>query len=224
MTHLPATNAAGYLAIPASGGGPGVVVLHAWWGLNPFFRDLCDRLADAGFVAYAPDLYGGATAETVEDAERLLNAADGAAMRAAALGAVDVLRDHPAVRGPALGAVGFSMGAAWAAALSALRPAEIAAVVIFYGSSAPDFGAARAAYQCHYAESDPWEPEEDVRTMEQAMRAAGRPVELHIYPGAGHWFFESNRPDAYRPAAAQQAWERTCAFLRAQLAAEPTPR
>jgi carboxymethylenebutenolidase len=208
----------GYLALPATGAGPGVVVLHAWWGLNDFFRELCDRLAAAGFVAYAPDLYGGgAVAATVEEAQRRLDEGDGAKMRAAALGAVDLLRGHPAVRGERLGAIGFSMGAAWAAVLSELRAEDIAAVVMFYGAGEADFSTARAAYQGHFAEGDPWEPEEYVRAMEQAMHAAGREVELHSYAGAGHWFFEADRPDAYHAEAAAQAWERTLAFLRAHL-------
>jgi dienelactone hydrolase len=46
----------GYVTVPDSGEGPGVLVLHAWWGLTPFFRRVCDRLAEAGFVALAPDL------------------------------------------------------------------------------------------------------------------------------------------------------------------------
>jgi carboxymethylenebutenolidase len=50
---------------------PAVVALHAWWGLNVFFREFCDRLAGEGFSAVAPDLYGGRTASTVEQAEGL---------------------------------------------------------------------------------------------------------------------------------------------------------
>ena len=53
-----------YTASPPGGSGPGVLVLHAWWGLTPFFREYCDRLAAEGLVAFAPDLYAGATAHT----------------------------------------------------------------------------------------------------------------------------------------------------------------
>jgi carboxymethylenebutenolidase len=208
---------AGYLALPPNGAGPGVLVLHAWWGLNDFFKQLCDRLAAAGFVALAPDLYDGKIAETIDEAERLLKEADSASMQGAALGAMAYLRQLGAVRGAGLGAIGFSMGGWWAVQLSKLAPEQIAAAVIFYGSGEGDFTKARAAYLGHYAEADPWEPDEEVRAMEAALRAAGRAVTFYTYPGAGHWFFESNRPDAYHPEAAALAWERTIAFLREHL-------
>ena len=84
-----------------------------------------------------------------------------------------------------------------------------------------DFGPARRerAGECarHFAETDEWEPMEGVREMEAAMVAAGRDVTLHTYPEAGHWFFESNRPESYLPSAAQLAWERTVEFLRRYL-------
>src|SRR5207244_12815422 len=65
-----------YLAVPKNGKGPGVLVLHAWWGLNDFFKGLCDRLATDGFVAFAPDLYCGATASTRDGAENLMAKVD----------------------------------------------------------------------------------------------------------------------------------------------------
>lgn len=211
--------ATGYLAIPAAGAGPGVLVLHAWWGLTDFFTGLCDRLAAAGFVALAPDLYGdGRTAATIEEAERLLAARDFERTTATVLGAVEHLRQHPAARDKALGVVGFSMGASWALSLSSLKPDDVAAVVTFYGGGEADFAAARAAYLGHYAERDDWEPLEGVAQLEATMRAAGREVTFHRYPSAGHWFFEADRPDAYDAEAARLAWERTVAFLRRRLA------
>jgi carboxymethylenebutenolidase len=208
--------AVGYEAIPAAGAGPGVLVLHAWWGLNGVFRELCDRLAAAGFVAVAPDLWGGTVATTVDEAERLLQQRDDAAMFAAVSDALAYLRAHPAVRGEALGAIGFSMGAAWALALAGTHP-ELRAVTLFYGNGEADFAATPAAFLGHFAENDPWEPDEFVQGTEAAMRAAGRQVQFHRYSGVGHWFFERDRPDAYNPAAANLAWERTLAFLHEQL-------
>ncbi len=212
--------ARGYLALPtgATGPAPGVLVLHAWWGLTDLFTSVCDRLADAGFVAFAPDLYDGPTATTIADAERLMRASDEARSRAVADAAVAYLRAHPAVhRGP-IGATGFSMGAAWAFLLSALRPDDLAAVIAFYGTTeGVDFAAARAAYLGHFADQDQFEPLASVRVLEEEIRSAGRDVTFHVYPGTTHWFFEDNRPDAYDAEAARLAWERTVAFLRHQL-------
>jgi carboxymethylenebutenolidase len=211
-------NGAGYLALPDQGHGPGVLVLHAWWGLSSFFQELCDRLAAAGFVALAPDLYQGRSAATIDEAEALLKQRDFAAMQAIAEGALAYLQSHPAVRGEGLAALGFSMGAAWAAELASAAPDAIPAVVLFYGTVDADFAASRAAYLCHFAAADEWEPDEGVRQMEAAMRAAGREVTLHVYPGAQHWFFEANRPE-YNAAAAELAWRRTVEFLHKQLPA-----
>jgi carboxymethylenebutenolidase len=210
-----------YLATPESGAGPGVLVLHAWWGLTSVFTDVCDRLAAAGFVALAPDLYAtGATTDSIAEAEKLVAAHDRAPGEAEAVlqAAVDYLRESPVMTGGQIGVVGFSLGAYWALHLSQVRPDEISAVVAFYGSGGGDFTAARAAYLGHFAENDDFEPLESVRELETTIREAGREVAFYIYPGTGHWFVEPNRPDAYSAEAAALAWERTFAFLNAQLA------
>jgi carboxymethylenebutenolidase len=209
----------GYLALPPGGSGPGVLVLHAWWGLNATFREVCDRLAADGFVALAPDLYHGAIAQTIAEAERLRDAADQAeaTLRQEIGAAVDVLRDHPAVRGAGLGVVGFSMGGYWALELAQERPADIAAVVLFYGSGPASDARARAAFLGHFAADDAYEPPKMVAELAPALQAAGHAVTFHTYPGTRHWFFEADRPDAYNAEAAALAWERTRAFLHTQL-------
>jgi carboxymethylenebutenolidase len=212
-------DASGYLAVPASGSGPGVLVLHAWWGLTPFITGLCDRLAEEGFVALAPDLFQGKTAGTPDEAQALVQEqeADEDRIQALALASIEALRRQPSVHGDGIGVIGFSFGAAWALLLSPLKPDDIKAVVVFYGAYAPDFSTAKAAYLGHFAENDPFEPLEGVRQTEAALRDAGHEVAFHMYPGAGHWFFESDRPDAYNAEAAQLAWSRTLEFLRAEL-------
>jgi len=209
--------ATGYIAIPERGEGPGVLVLHAWWGLNNFFKELCERLAREGFVAAAPDLYDGATASTIDEAKQLLSNLNFEEAKAKVRSAAGYVRDHPAVRRKGIGAIGFSMGGAWALLLSSLMPEDILAVVVFYGSEAADFAAARAAYLGHFAGNDEWEPLEGIRQMEADMRAAGREVTFYTYQHAGHWFFESNRPENYDQEAAALAWRRTCDFLRERL-------
>jgi carboxymethylenebutenolidase len=210
--------AAGYLALPEHGRGPGVLVLHAWWGRTPVFHAVCERLAAAGFVACAPDLYYGKTAATIEEAQQLIEQRDFERMHTTAIAALDYLRAHSAVNSEAVATLGFSMGAAWSIFLASERPEDVAATVIFYGSEAAEFAAARAAYLGHFAEDDEWEPLDGVRQMEADMRAAGREVTFYIYPNKKHWFAEPNRPE-YDQAAAELAWDRTITFLRQRLAA-----
>jgi carboxymethylenebutenolidase len=205
-----------YLALPKQGHGPGVLVLHAWWGLTPVFHAACDRLADAGFVAFAPDLYFGKTAATIEEAQQLIEQRDFERMHTTAIAALGYLRAHSAVSGDAIATLGFSMGAAWSIFLASERPDDVAATVLFYGSEGAEFSAARAAYLGHFAEDDEWEPLDGVRQMEADMRAAGREVTFYTYPGTRHWFAEPNRPE-YDRAAAELAWQRTIAFLDKQL-------
>jgi carboxymethylenebutenolidase len=195
--------------------GRGVLVLHPWWGLNDVIKNVCAQLAEAGFVAYAPDLYHGKLATTIAEAESLSNALDAEQARTDVTAAADFLSQRAEPGG--LAVIGFSLGAYFALDVSASDPDRIRAVVLFYGTGPGDFTASRAAYQGHFAEADPYEPESYVNELEGSLRAAGRPVTFYRYPGVGHWFFEPNRTDAYNPAAAALAWERTLAFLRESL-------
>src|SRR3989442_14014161 len=95
----PEGKVSGYLAVPKKGNGPGVLVLHAWWGLTDFFTGFCDRLATAGFVAFAPDLYRGATASTRDEAKKLLPKLDDESAHRDIAGGMRGLQSHPAGRG-----------------------------------------------------------------------------------------------------------------------------
>jgi carboxymethylenebutenolidase len=209
-----------YLAVPEQGSGPGVLVLHAWWGLTKDFTDICDRLAAEGFVALAPSLFAdGATAETIAEAEALIYTHDeGTEARAATLASVDRLQTLPEATGAHIGVIGFSMGAYWALQVSQLRPEDVRVVVTVYGTDDGDYATAQAAYLGHFAEHDDYEPQEGVRALEDRIRAAGREVTFHVYPGTGHWFIEPSQPNAYDPDAAALFWERTLDFLRTQFA------
>ena len=204
----------GFLALPAAGTGSAVLVLHAWWGLNETIRAFCQQLAGAGFVAFAPDLYHGRLTDTIPGAEALSSALDHEQASRDVAAAVTFLGTHPANTGRGLAVVGFSLGAYFALDISAADPEHIRSVVVFYGTGDLDFSTSRAAYLGHFAEEDPFEPQVYVDGMEEAMRAAGRPVTFHRYPGTGHWFFEPDRAQAYNQAAAGLAWERSLAFLR----------
>jgi len=205
----------GYLAIPESGSGPGVLVLHAWWGLNDTFKTVADRLAEAGFVAFAADLAEGQVAKTIEEAEKVGGSVDERyeTVRSSVGDIAQWLVNHDATTGDKVGILAFSLGAYFGLFASNARPDLIHSVVTFYGAGSYDFAQSQAAYQGHFAENDPYEGE-NVDDLEQAMKDAGRPVEFFHYPGTGHWFFEPDRPE-YNEAAAKLAWERTLNFLQA---------
>jgi carboxymethylenebutenolidase len=206
----------GFLAVPSIGRGPGVLVLHAWWGLNDTIKDFCTRLTDAGFVAFAPDLYHGKVADNVADAEALGQALDANHLQAKAeiAEATRFLHEQVGQAGDGLAVIGFSLGAYYALDLAAADSGRIRSVVLFYGTGGGDFSNSRADYLGHFAENDEFEPQANVDDLEEALRRAGRWVTFHRYSGTGHWFFEPDRSQAYNPAAASLAWERTLAFLR----------
>jgi carboxymethylenebutenolidase len=197
-----------------SQGTPAVLVLPACWGLNGFMRRFCDRLAGDGFAALALDLYGdGQVATTIEEAAALRDSMDDEAALDRIGGALDFLRMRPGVsleRG-GVGVIGFSLGAFWALCLKE----HVGAIVAFYGLSDPQSFCAEAPVLGHFAEQDEWEPVEAVRAFEAALTAAGKQIEVHVYPGTRHWFFEEDRPE-YDEGAAQAAYARTIAFLRAR--------
>lgn len=198
-----------YLASPESGG-KGVLVLHAWWGLKPFFKQVCDRLAEQGFVALAPDLRNNEIAETIEAAKELMQKIDGQHVGDTVMTAKDHLLS---LTNNKIGVLGFSMGGAWALIAASHKPEEIAAVVLFYGNEDVDVTKITAKVMGHYSDNDEWEPNEWVEKKFGQMKQAGVDNTLHIYPGVAHWFMEDDRPE-YDPAAASLAWERTFEFLK----------
>ena len=213
---MPDNQPDGYLAIPTTGQGNPVLVLHAWWGLNDTIKAFCTRLAEAGFVAFAPDLYHGAVADTITDAETLGRSLDANHLQAKAeiAEATRFLLERAGQADRTLAVIGFSLGAYYTLDLSAVDPEHIHSVVIFYGTGPADFSRSRAAYLGHFAEMDEFEPKANVDDLEATLRQAVRPVSFYSYPGTGHWFFEPDRVDAFNPAAASLAWDRTLAFLR----------
>ena len=212
---MPDSQPQGFLAAPTTGNGPGVLVLHAWWGLNDTMKDFCRRLAEAGFVVFAPDLYHGKVANTIPEAEALGSALDANHLQAKAeiAEAAGFLNERAGQDGRGLAVIGFSLGAYYALDLSAANPELIRAVVVYYGTGPADFNSSRAAYLGHFAENDKYEPLSNVDELEADLRRAGRPVTFYRYTGTGHWFCEPDRP-AYNQAAEQLAWERTLAFLK----------
>lgn len=212
MTH---PQPPGFLAVPSAGKGPGVLVLHAWWGLNDTLKAFCARLAETGFVAFAPDLYHGKVTDKIAEAEALGSVLDAnhAQAKAEIAEATRFLAERADPADHGLAVVGFSLGAYYALDLAAADPERIRSVVLFYGTGGGDFSGSRAAYLGHFAENDEFEPRSNVDGLEEMLRRGGRPVTFHHYSGAGHWFFEPDRAE-FNPAAASLAWERTLEFLK----------
>ncbi|MFE2915173.1 dienelactone hydrolase family protein [Kitasatospora indigofera] len=207
----------GYLALPPQGTGPGLVVIQEWWGLTSHIAALTDRFAAEGFVALAPDLYGGATTHDRAEAARLKRELPVERAARDLRGAVDLLLGHPAVVGDAIGVVGFCMGGGFALVLAAQEGDRVAAVVPFYGLPPDpefDFRGLTAHVLGHYGELDGSIP---VAAVDEAAirigEATGRRPEIHFYP-AGHAFMNDENPGGrHDPLQARIAWRRTLSFL-----------
>jgi carboxymethylenebutenolidase len=210
----------GYLARPASGGGPGVIVLQEWWGLVPHIEDIADRFAAAGFVALAPDLYHGEKATGPDQAGKLMMALDIERTEKDLAGAIDYLQQQPGVTGKGVGTVGFCMGGALSLFAASKNP-EVAACVVFYGGHPnvkPDLAALRAPVLGLWAGKDGFVTPEVVAQLDQQLTALGKRHEFHTYPNAQHAFFNDTRPEVHDPEASKDAWRRTVEFFRKELA------
>jgi carboxymethylenebutenolidase len=206
--------AEGYLALPTEGDGPGVLLAHAWWGLNSFFTSLADRLAAEGFRVLAPDLFRGQCADSIAEAKELRASLESDYAQSVLMGATDFLKGTSKAK---LGLIGFSLGAYHGLWLADQRPADFGAVIVFYGARKARFANSEASFQAHFAETDPYVSSSARKGLEASLKAANRPTELHIYPGTSHWFFEEDRKGAYDAEAAKLAWERTVRFLNDKL-------
>jgi carboxymethylenebutenolidase len=209
----------GYLARPAKGGGPGLVVIQEWWGLVPHIEDVANRLAAEGFVALAPDLYHGGKATSPDIAGKMMMSLriDGAAKDLA--GAIDYVQDQPGVTGSKVGTIGFCMGGALSL-FAASRNPEVGACVVFYGGHPnvkPDLNALEAPVLGIWAGKDGFVTPQVVQELDRQLTALGKRHEFHTYPDADHAFFNDTRPEVYDAAAATDAWKRTLVFLRREL-------
>jgi carboxymethylenebutenolidase len=208
-----------YRVAPPTGRGPGVLVLHEAFGLVDWVRGVCERLARAGFVALAPDLYRGQSADSIEGATRLaLGLAPDGIRRDLAASVTALFSDH-AVDGPRVGAVGFCMGG-HLALLAAEASPRVAAAVDFYGlhpGLPVDPGRIRGAVLGIFAERDEFVPAESVEALRRSLEQAGVRASFVVQPGVGHAFMNEMRPERFDARAAAEGWDRLLAFLRAEL-------
>ena len=211
----------GYLAVPEQGSGPGVIVIQEWWGLTDHIADVADRLAAEGFVALAPDLYGGRTTHDADEAGELMMSlpVDQAARDLG--GAVDFLLGHDAVTSSTVGAVGFCMGGGFVLLLAAQQGERVSAAVPYYGvgPAVPEsYTGLKAAVQGHYGRKDDFYPADDARRQEAQIREeSGAEVEFHFYDAAHAFHNDTNKLGTYSPEDATLAWSRTVDFLRSKV-------
>ena len=213
------STAKGYLAKPAGGGGPGVIVLQEWWGLVDHIQQVADRFAEQGFVALAPDLYQGKSTSRPDEAGRLMMALDIERAVRDVRGAISYLLERGGARPGKVAAIGFCMGGQLALA-TACADARVGAVADFYGvhpQAKLDLARLQAPVLGIFAERDGFVTPAVARKLEADLQAAGKQTDFHIFPGVDHAFFNDSRPDVYNPAAASQAWQRTLQFFQANL-------
>ena len=218
------TTAAGYLAMPDGGSGPGVIVVQEWWGLDSGITEMADRLAAAGFVALVPDLYHGEIAghtEMDKAAELMTTLPPDRAGRDMS-GAVDFLADHDATTGDGIGVMGFCMGGMLTFILAALRPDKVKAAVPFYGfpqgDSQPDYTQISAVIRGHMAENDDFFPPDAAKALESELQQMGIDCELTVYPDSGHAFMAPhNALGTQDQELYDRIWPEATDFLHDQL-------
>jgi carboxymethylenebutenolidase len=211
--------ASGYLAVPAEGKGPGVIVIQEWWGLVPHIKDVCDRFAAEGFVAFAPDLYHGRSTTSPDEAGKMMMALQIDEAEKDLRGAITFLLDHEATTADKVGTVGFCMGGALSL-YTATKNAQVGACVVFYGGHPnvkPDLPNLQAPVLGLYAERDGFVTPELVHALEDRLKELGKSAEIHIYPDADHGFFNDTRPTVYNETAAKDAWQRVLEFFSQHL-------
>ena len=215
----------GYLALPEGRRGPGVIVVQEWWGLDSGIKEMADRLAAAGFVALAPDLYHGQLAGHTEmdKAGELMSSLPPERAARDMSAAVDYLADHDATTGDGIGVMGFCMGGLLTFILAALRPDRIVAAVPFYGfptgDDQPNYRDIEAAIQGHMAEHDDFFPPDAARALEAELKALDKDVTITVHEGAGHAFMAPhNALGTQDQELYDKIWPQVTAFLHEHLA------
>lgn len=195
----------------------GIVLVQEWWGLVPHIEDVAKRFAALGYAVLVPDLYRGQKTLEAAEAEHLMKGLDFGRAAQEIAGAAQHLRDEEGCERVAI--VGFCMGGALATIAAAVGAVD--AFVAFYGfppAGAVDLTKIQAPGLVFFGETEGFFSVPDAQRFAAEQTARGIPTELHVYPGAGHAFFNDTRPEAFHAAAASDAWARTLAHLARHLA------
>jgi carboxymethylenebutenolidase len=218
------SDASGYLVRPDSGSGPGVLVIQEWWGLEAGIKEMASRLAAAGFVALAPDLYHGELAghDEMEKAGQLMQAMPPDRAARDMSGAIDYLSGLDGVTGTGIGVVGFCMGGMLSFLIAAGRPDKVVAAVPFYGfpqgDAEPDWTNMTAKIRGHMAERDDFFSPGAAAALEAKLQGLGKDVTLTVHPGSGHAFMAPhNALGTLDEELASTIWPQVLAFLHEEL-------
>ncbi len=209
------TTGSGYLSTPAGGSGPGVIVIQEWWGLVDHIKNVADRFAEAGFVALAPDMYEGQKTDSPDEAGKLMMAIEIDKAEKNLRGAIDYLLSRDEVVGPKVGTVGFCMGGQLSLYAACANP-KVGACVDFYGihpNVQPNLERLQAPVLGFFAENDGFVTPEVAHKLEADLQAAGKQVEMTIFEGADHAFFNDTRHQVYHATYAAQCWDRMVVFF-----------
>ena len=220
----------GYLARPAGKGRhPTILVNSEIFGVHEWVKDVCRRLAHAGYVALAPDFFvrhgDPSTLSDMGEVMKIVAQASDAQVTSDTASALKFLEAQPFVDAARMGVTGFCWGGGktW---LAAERFADFKAAVAWYGplKANPRFGKSVAPLElvkdlkCPvlglYGGKDQGISADDISEMRAALKAAGKPGEIVVYPEAQHGFLADYRP-SYDAAASQDGWKRMLAFFAA---------
>ncbi len=202
----------------ARGKRPGVLVVHEWWGLNEHARNQARRLAEAGYVGFALDMYGkGKVTTHPQEAQGFAAEAtrDPAVLTARFNAGIEQLKRDPHVDSTRIAAIGYCFGGGVVLGM-ARAGADLAAVVTFHGSLATTSpalpGKVKARVLVLAGAADPFVPPEQVEAFKREMQAAGAHFEVVSYPGAKHGFTNPAAASygmpqlAYDAEADRQSW------------------
>lgn len=201
-----------YISTPPSGSGPGLLVIQEWWGLVQHIANQADRYAQRGFVALAPDLYSGRTAEEPDHAMTLMRELDIPNAAEKLTQAAEFLRRHEANSTGKVGCVGYCMGGGMTLLLASNGVIDAGAP--FYGvlpSGNPDPASIQCPIQGHYAEHD--DATKSVPELEDGINDS----QFYVYPGTQHAFCNDDRPEVYDADATAIAMDRTVRFFNTRL-------
>lgn len=214
-------NARGYLALPDDKNAkhPAIIVIQEWWGLNDWIMQQADRFAKQGYTTLAVDLYRGKVATTQDEAHELMRGLAEDRAVADLKAGFNLLAARGDVDPSRIGVIGWCMGGGYALDVTVAEP-RLAASVINYGHLMTDpatIAKIKTPILGDFGAEDRGIPAADIEAFAKAVRAAGKEIDVKIYPGAGHAFMNPNNKDGYVPEAAKDAWTRIDAFFAKHL-------